>query len=183
MIKIPSKELPRFSPDDYVLAPKMPVIVCLDNVRSAYNVGAILRCCDVFHVEKIVLGGYTPLPTNYKVWKTSLGAEKTVKWEFYEQISSYLGDLKKSSSNVNICIIEHTRKSLHLSSFNPQPSDKYVLVFGNELFGISDEVINQGDIFLEIDQKGTKHSLNVAVCAGITLWYFFVKLWKNRLDG
>lgn len=179
--KISSSRLPRFSREKYLSAPKIPVIVCLDNVRSGYNVGSILRSCDAFHVEKVIGGGYTPGPSHPEVAKTALGAQATVSFEHAPDLLSKIKELKNGGCVV--CIVEHTTASTHLSRIEVVPEKRYVLVFGNELTGVSSSLLSLGDVFIEVEQRGTKHSLNVSVCAGIVLWYFFTKLWRWEQDG
>jgi len=177
-IKMESREIVRLSVEEYMSSPKMPVKVCLDNVRSAYNVGAVLRSCDVFHVEELICGGYTAVPPHPEIAKTALGADKTVKTTKVSDLKTYLEGLKREGYVV-VCV-EHTRVSVPLSQLRIMEDKKYVIVFGNELLGISEEVLSLGDVFVEVEQGGTKHSLNVSVCAGIVLWFFFTKF-KDKI--
>lgn len=154
----------------------MPVAVALDNIRSAYNTGSIFRSCDAFHVSMVICGGITPTPLNSKLAKTALGSECSVVWEKASNLYDYLCNLKSNKKDMLIIGVEHTSSSIPLSSLVPSPSLFYILIFGNELYGISSEILNICDMAVEIEQFGTKHSLNVSVCCGIVLWHFFIHL-------
>ena len=174
MKKLKLEELGRISVDEFKDAEKIPVCIVLDNVRSLHNVGSAFRTADAFRIEKIYLTGITGTPPHREIQKSALGATESVAWEYVESPAKAIQDLK--NQHYQIVIIEQTTESKALNSFTPQPAAKYCLVFGNEVNGVSEEVIAQGDLALEIPQIGTKHSLNISVCLGIVCWEFFKKL-------
>jgi tRNA G18 (ribose-2'-O)-methylase SpoU len=174
MKKLKLEELGRISIDQFKNAEKLPVCVLLDNIRSLHNVGSAFRTADAFRIEKIYLTGITGIPPHREIQKTALGATESVPWEYAENPSSIAKRLK--SEGYSIVIVEQTTESIQLQKFNPATSQKYCLVFGNEVNGVSEEVIEFGDIGLEIPQQGTKHSLNISVCLGIVTWEIFKKI-------
>jgi len=176
MKKLKTTELNRKSIKEFKASEKIPVIVVLDNVRSAYNTGSIFRTADAFMVDKIVLCGITPQPPNRDLLKTSLGATESVEWIYENNIIHALSVLK--SGGYTICGIEQTNKSIALTDFEIVRNNRYALVFGNEITGISDTILSQLDYCIEIPQFGTKHSMNVSVTAGILLHYF-----SNKFTG
>lgn len=174
MKKLKLEELGRISVDEFKEVEKLPVCIVLDNVRSLHNVGSAFRTADAFRIEKIYLTGITGTPPHREIQKSALGATESVAWEYVENPASAIQDLK--TQNYKIVIIEQTTESKPLNKFIPEVGTKYCLVFGNEVNGVSEEAISQGDIALEIPQIGTKHSLNISVCLGIVCWEFFRKL-------
>lgn len=168
--KLKLEELGRIDVETFKKTAKIPLVVILDSVRSMHNVGAIFRTADAFLVEKIVLCGITPQPPHREIHKAALGATESVDWIFEENINTAIDNLKKD--NFNIIGIEQTSTSQLISDFEIDPRKKYALILGNEVDGISDEALNNIDVFLEIPQLGTKHSLNVSVCGGIVIWEF-----------
>ncbi|MBF6609926.1 MAG: RNA methyltransferase [Chryseobacterium sp.] len=172
--KLKLEELGRIDVETFKQTEKIPLIVVLDNVRSMHNVGAVFRTADAFIIEKIVLCGITPVPPHREIHKAALGATESVDWNFEKEISTALQNLKKE--DVEIIGIEQTTNSQNIDDFSIQKNKKYALVLGNEVEGLSDEAFKSYDAFLEIPQLGTKHSLNVSVCAGIAMWEFFKKL-------
>ncbi len=172
--KLKLDELGRIDVETFKQTEKIPLIVVLDNVRSMHNVGAVFRTADAFIIEKIVLCGITPVPPHREIHKAALGATESVDWIFEKEISTALQNLKKEG--VEIIGIEQTTNSQNIDDFSIQKNKKYALVLGNEVEGLSDEAFKSYDAFLEIPQLGTKHSLNVSVCAGIAMWEFFKKL-------
>ena len=177
MKKLMLEELSRISVDSFKQATKIPVAILLDNVRSLHNVGSTFRTADSFRVEKIYLTGITGTPPHREIHKTALGATESVDWEYAESPATVVAQLKEQG--YKIIIIEQTNESVSLHSFIPFPNEKYCLVFGNEVNGVSDDVLNQGDIAVEIPQVGTKHSLNISVCLGIVVWEMFKKIELN----
>lgn len=167
MRKLKLEELGRISLEEYQQKPKIPIIAVLDNIRSALNVGSIFRTADAFAIEKIVICGISATPPNREITKTAIGATESVDWEYTESIHDAISKLK--SEGYTIIGIEQTDQSMMLHEFKPLQS-KLVVVFGNEVDGVSDEIIDDLDFCIEIPQHGTKHSLNVSVCAGIVLW-------------
>ena len=174
MKKLKLEELGRISVDEFKGAEKLPVCILLDNVRSLHNVGSAFRTADAFRVEKIYLTGITGTPPHREIQKSALGATESVVWEYVENSATAIQNIKKQG--YTIVIIEQTTESAQLNKFIPAAGTKYCLVFGNEVNGVSDDVIPQGDVALEIPQIGTKHSLNISVCLGIVCWEFFKKL-------
>ena len=172
--KLKLEELGRIDVETFKQAKKTPLVVVLDNVRSMHNVGAIFRTADAFLIEKIVLCGITPQPPHREIHKAALGATESVDWIFEKNISEALQNLKKD--NIKIIGIEQTSNSEIITDYPINKEEKYALVLGNEVDGLSDEALLQYDTFLEIPQLGTKHSLNVSVCGGIVMWEFFKNL-------
>lgn len=172
--KLKLDELGRIDVETFKQTEKIPLIVVLDNVRSMHNVGAVFRTADAFIIEKIVLCGITPVPPHREIHKAALGATESVDWIVEKEISTALQNLKKEG--VEIIGIEQTTNSRNIDDFSIQKNKKYALVLGNEVEGLSDVAFENYDAFLEIPQLGTKHSLNVSVCAGIAMWEFFKKL-------
>lgn len=169
--KLKLEELGRIDIDTFKQEKKAPVIVVLDNVRSMHNVGAVFRTADAFLIEKIILCGITPQPPHREIHKAALGATESVEWSYEKEVRSSLETLKEDG--YKIVGIEQTTSSKILGDFIVQNNEKYALVFGNEVDGLSEESLEKYDDFLEIPQLGTKHSLNVSVCAGIVMWEFF----------
>ena len=167
MRKLKLEELGRLSVEEYHMIPKTPVLVVLDNIRSAMNVGSVFRTADAFAIEKIVICGISATPPNREITKTAIGATESVSWEYIEDISEAIASLK--SKGYTIAGIEQTDHSIKLGSVLPD-AEKIAVVLGNEVDGISDEILYLLDYCIEIPQYGTKHSLNVSVCAGIVLW-------------
>jgi 23S rRNA (guanosine2251-2'-O)-methyltransferase len=174
MKKLKLEELGRMSVDEFRDADKIPVSILLDNIRSLHNVGSAFRTADAFRVEKIFLTGITGTPPHREIQKTALGATESVAWEYVTEPSNTLRLLKHQG--YKIIIVEQTTGSIPLYTFEPLSAERYCLVFGNEVNGVSEEVVDEADIALEIPQVGTKHSLNVSVCVGIVVWEIFKKL-------
>lgn len=174
MKKLKLEELGRISLTEFKEAEKLPVSILLDNVRSLHNVGSAFRTADAFRIEKIFLTGITGTPPHREIQKSALGATESVAWEYAEHSAEAVKNIK--ASGYEIIIIEQTTTSKPVDSFTPVSGKKYCLVFGNEVDGVSDDVIALGDQALEIPQIGTKHSLNISVCLGIVAWEFFRKL-------
>jgi len=154
----------------------MPCIVVLDNIRSLNNIGSVFRTSDAFLVEEIYLCGITATPPHRDIHKTALGATETVKWQYFEQTSQAISSLK--SMGYKILAIEQVDNGEQLHEIEIAASDKIALVFGHEVKGVGEEVISQADSCIEIPQLGTKHSLNISVCAGIVIWEIFKKFTK-----
>ena len=173
MRKLKNTELNRKSIDDFKKSKKTAEIVILDNIRSIHNVGSIFRTSDSFLIEKIIISGYTATPENDRMKKTALGSSDSVDWEYSDDIIETIKKLQKK--NIRIISIEQADESLKIEKFNPVSGTKYAFIFGNEVYGVSDDIINVSDEVIEIPQVGTKHSLNVSVAAGIVLWDFFFK--------
>lgn len=174
--KLENKELNRRTVDEFKESTKTPIIVVLDNIRSLSNIGSVFRTSDALLIEKIILCGITGTPPNKEIHKTALGAENSVEWEYFESNIEAIKSLKERGYRV--ISLEQTQNSIDLMKYKPTQSGKYALVFGNELRGVDQEVINLSDECIEIPQFGTKHSFNISVSAGIVLWDFFSKLKK-----
>lgn len=173
MRKIKNEDLNRLTPEAYENAKKIPVIVVLDDVRSAMNVGSAFRTSDAFRLEKIYLCGITATPPHREINKTALGAQDSVNWEHMDSIVACVQRLKQY--NYTIVSVEQADKSTSLLDFNVSNDKKYAFVFGNEVFGVNDSIIEVSDVVLEIPQYGTKHSLNISVSIGVVLWDFVSK--------
>jgi 23S rRNA (guanosine2251-2'-O)-methyltransferase len=174
MRKLNNEELPRLSVDDFKEADKMPLVVVLDHVRSSNNVGSIFRTSDAMLVRKICLCGITAIPPDKEIHKTALGAENTIDWEYFKTTEEALEGLK--IAGYTIIAIEQVEGSIPLRDYFPLPGEKLALIFGNEVKGVQQQVVNLCDKTIEIPQFGTKHSFNIAVSAGIVLWELFNKL-------
>ena len=163
-------ELDRVSEEEFKQQEKFPVIVILDSIRSLNNIGSFFRTADAFNVEKIYLCGITATPPHRDIQKTALGATESIEWEHRTNIIELIEELKKE--NVKICSIEQAEKTTFLQDVPNLPKGKYALIFGNEVDGVDQEAIDHSDYIIEIPQFGTKHSLNVSVCAGVVMWEF-----------
>lgn len=170
MRKLRTIEMVRLSVEDYRKADKAPVVVVLDDVRSAYNVGSIFRTADAFRIEGIVLCGITAVPPSTEIHKTALGAEDAVPYEYYNDAIVCVQSLK--AKGYHILAVEQAEGSTPLHTFTPLPNEHYAIIMGNEVKGVHQEVIDLCEGCLEIPQRGTKHSMNVAVTAGIVLYDF-----------
>jgi 23S rRNA (guanosine2251-2'-O)-methyltransferase len=177
MRKLINEELIRLTVEDFKLAGKMPIVVVLDHVRSCNNVGSIFRTSDALLVEKICLCGITATPPDKEIHKTALGAENSVDWEYFNTTEEAVAILK--DRGYTIIAIEQVEGSISLNEYMPVPDQKLALIFGNEVKGVSQNVVNLCDQTIEIPQFGTKHSFNIAVSAGIVLWDLFNKLKRN----
>ena len=173
MRKLRNTELNRKTIQEFKKSKKTSAIVILDNIRSIHNVGSIFRTSDSFLIEKIIISGYTATPENSKMEKTALGSSDSVDWEYTEDVIETIQSLK--NKGIKVVSVEQADKSLKIEKFTPEKGIKYAFVFGNEVDGVSDEIILESDQVLEIPQVGTKHSLNVSVAAGIILWDFYQK--------
>jgi len=172
--KLKLDELNRVDIQEFRAQEKIPVVVVLDNVRSMHNIGSIFRTCDGFSVEKLYLCGITAQPPHREIEKTALGATQSVEWNHFETTINAVASLR--NEGYTIIAVEQATGSTMLNSYRPLPDKKYALIFGNEVHGVSDEVMGQIDECIEIPQFGTKHSFNVVISAGIVLWDFFAKL-------
>ncbi len=168
MRKIPNSELNRLSVDDFKKADKLPVVIVLDNIRSQHNIGSVFRTSDAFRMEKILLCGITATPPNREIHKTALGATDSVEWKYYETTLEAVEFLK--TEGYTVYAIEQVEGSINLKDFKLNLNQKIALVFGNEVDGVAEEVMPCMDGSIEIPQFGTKHSLNIAVSAGIVIW-------------
>lgn len=171
--KLANNELNRISVEEFKEVRKTPIIVILDNIRSLNNIGSVFRTSDAFLIEKIYLCGYTAKPPHREIQKTALGATESVNWEYEEDILKVVNLLQKN--NTKVYAIEQTENAIMLDDFEVD-ENKIAVIFGNEVQGVQQEVINQCDGVIEIPQLGTKHSLNISVSCGIVLWDLFKKI-------
>ncbi len=174
MRKLENNELDRKTVHGFKEAQKTPLIIVLDDIRSLHNIGSVFRTSDAFLIKKIYLCGITAVPPNKEIHKTALGATDTVAWEYQQDVLSVIEKLKKE--NVSVFAIEQVENSIFLQDFKTENGKKYALVFGNEVFGVSQKAIEICDGAIEIPQLGTKHSLNISVSAGIVVWDLFKKM-------
>ncbi len=178
MRKLENSELDRKSIEDFKKSEKTPLILVLDDIRSLHNIGSVFRTADAFLIEKIILCGITATPPNKEIHKTALGATETVAWEHHENVLEVIENLKKE--HVLTMAIEQVESSIFLQDFKIKKDQKYALVFGNEVYGVSQEAVAICDGCIEIPQLGTKHSLNISVSAGIVVWDLFQKInWQQ----
>ncbi|MDR0803453.1 RNA methyltransferase [Fluviicola sp.] len=166
-------ELDRVDEQTFKQQQKFPLIVILNDIRSLSNIGSFFRTADAFNVEKIYLCGITAQPPHREIHKTALGATETIVWEYRKEINELVAELK--TAGIAVCSIEQAEETVLLHEISALKDDKFALVFGNEVDGVDQQVIDVSDYILEIPQFGTKHSLNVSVCAGIVLWEFAKK--------
>jgi tRNA G18 (ribose-2'-O)-methylase SpoU len=178
MLKRKLDDLNRLSVEEFKLQKKIPLVIILDNVRSALNVGSAFRTADAFAVSELVLCGISATPPHREILKTAIGAEQSVEWKYFEETTSAIESYRKN--NYEIWSIEQTEGSVMLQEFNMKGENKIALVFGNEVDGVSDEVLALSDGSIEIPQFGTKHSLNISVSLGIVVWELFKKF-KSQL--
>ena len=174
MRKLEMHELNRKSPEGFKEAEKVPIIVVLDNIRSMHNVGSVFRTADAFLLQGIYLCGYTPRPPHRDITKTALGATETVAWKYFNTTKEAVQELK--DEGYEIWSVEQVEKSIPLNKFDDSDK-KLAIVFGNEVSGVENEILQLSDGCIEIPQMGMKHSLNISVAAGIVLW----ELVRNRI--
>ena len=175
MKKLKNSELNRIDVKSFKSIKKTPLIVVLDNIRSLNNIGSIFRTCDAFLVSKIYLCGITAKPPNRKINKTALGSTDSVEWEYFKSTIKLIEKLK--SEGVRIWSIEQVERAQKLNYIEKIDSKlKHAIVFGNEITGVDQKIIDISENTIEIDQYGTKHSLNVSVAAGILIWIFYNSL-------
>lgn len=175
--KLSLEELNRATLEDYRSRPKIPLVVVLDNIRSAHNVGSIFRTSDAYCVEKIIICGFSAKPPHKDIRKTALGATESVPWSYIASAEDAILELK--SLGYSIVAVEQTDSSVELNEW--QIGERVAIIFGNEVSGVQDELIDLSDTCVELEQHGTKHSLNVSVCAGITIWKAFQSLKSGHL--
>lgn len=174
MRKLKNSELNRIDIETYKKTHKTPVVVVLDNVRSCNNIGSVFRTSDALLMESIYLCGFTATPPNKEIHKTALDAENSVEWKYFEETTVALNELK--SQNYKIYAVEQVVNSIMLPDFKPAEGEKIALIFGNEIKGVQQKVIDLCDGAIEIPQYGIKHSFNISVSAGIVLWDIFNKM-------
>lgn len=165
--------LGRMNPMEFKAADKLPCIVVLDNIRSGLNVGSIFRTADAYRLKEVRLCGITAQPPQKDIRKSALGATESMDWTYWETTAEALADLK--ADGWKIASIEQAESSVSLEQWEPG-DHKWALVVGNEVRGVDQGVVNRSDAVLELPQFGTKHSLNVSVCAGIVVWEAYKKM-------
>ncbi len=173
MKKLKTWELERKSVEQFKNASKQPIVIVLDNIRSLNNIGSVFRTADAFLVKSIFLTGFTAIPPHKDIHKTALGATESVEWKYFKKGTEAVKELK--NENYKVYSVEQTDKSIPLSGFYPDGESSIALVFGNEVKGVSQEIIEISSGCIEIPQFGTKHSFNIAVSAGIVLWDLYTK--------
>ncbi len=174
MRKLKNEELNRLTVEEFKQAKKTPVAIVLDNVRSLNNIGSAFRTADGFCVEKIILCGITATPPNKDIHKTALGATESVAWSYKKNTLDAIGELK--NKGYKIVSVEQAEGSISLQDFKTNKTEKYALVFGHEVKGVAQNIVDASHYCIEIPQFGTKHSFNISVSVGIVLWEFFKQL-------
>ena len=172
--KILNSELDRKSVEEFKKSEKTPLILVLDDIRSLNNIGSVFRTADAFLVEKIFLCGITATPPNKEIHKTALGATETVEWNYFKTVEEAIVELR--GENVQVWSIEQVENAVMLNEFEVKENQKYALIFGNEVKGVSEKAIELSDGSIEVPQLGTKHSLNISVSAGIVIWDLVSKM-------
>jgi tRNA G18 (ribose-2'-O)-methylase SpoU len=172
--KLLNSELPRLSVEEFKRAGKLPLVLVLDNIRSQHNIGAAFRTADAFRIEKIYLCGISAPPPSAEIHKAALGAEDTVAWHYEKETVHLVARLREEG--YSLIAIEQVENGIFLHDFQPRKDKKYALIFGNEVKGVQQQVVDECEASLEIPQQGTKHSLNVSVSIGVVLWDVVSKL-------
>ncbi|ARN72050.1 RNA methyltransferase [Nonlabens tegetincola] len=178
MRKLLNEELDRLDVDAYKNSDKTPITIVLDNIRSLNNIGSVFRTADCYRIEKIILCGITAQPPHRDIRKTALGATESIEWEYVEDTLKALENLK--NNQYHLCAIEQAENSTSLYHFKPEKGQKLAVVFGNEVKGVQQQVVDYCDTIIELQQFGTKHSLNISVCAGIVIYDLFNKVSSLR---
>lgn len=167
-------ELTRITESEYRESVKKPLRLLTDNVRSMMNIGSMLRTSDAFNIKEMIMAGISGIPPHPEISKTALGAENSVRWRY---VPDALDEVKRlRDEGVRIAVLEQTHDSMPLADFTPSPAEEWLLVVGNEVTGVSQDIVDIADVTLEIPMYGVKHSLNVAVSAGIALWHITSQL-------
>jgi len=175
MRKLRNPELNRLTPEAYKKAEKLPLVVILDNIRSCNNIGSVFRTSDALLIEKVYLCGITATPPNAEIHKTALDSEKSVEWEYFEKTEDAVTELQ--NKGYKVYAVEQVENSISLPDYFPAEVEKVAVIFGNEVKGVQQKVVNICNGSIEIPQFGTKHSFNVSVSAGIVLWEIFRKMY------
>lgn len=173
MRKLRNIELKRKTVDEFKKSEKLPFVVVLDNIRSLNNIGSVFRTSDAFLINHIFLCGITATPPNKEIHKTALGATESVDWSYYENTEDLINKLKQE--DYIIISVEQVENSVLLNDFKIEKNKKYALIFGHEVKGVQQKIVDMSDFCIEIPQYGTKHSLNISVSAGVVLWEMFRK--------
>ncbi len=171
--KLKGAELQRLSPEELQSRGRLPVKIMLDNIRSGNNVGSVLRTSDAFRIDEVILTGITAQPPHRDILKTSLGAERSVPWEHTDDAIEFC--LAAKNAGWRVAAVEQTSNSVMLEDWQPESEEKWLVVMGNEVGGVHDDLLKLADVCLEVPQFGSKHSINVAVCTGIVLWQYMIQ--------
>ncbi len=174
MKKLKNEELGRKTVEEFKEAPKTPVIIVLDNVRSLNNVGSVFRTADAFLIEAVYLCGITGTPPNKEIQKTALGATESIAWKYFKNTMDAVEELKQQ--DFLVYAVEQAESAIMLNNFMPSRKQKIAIIFGNEVKGVAQDVIDASTDVIEIPQVGTKHSLNIAVSVGIVMWDLYLKI-------
>ena len=174
MRKLSNDELGRKTPEEFKLSEKTPLVLILDNVRSLNNVGSVFRTADAFLIEAVYLCGITGTPPNKEIQKTALGATDSIAWKYFKNTLEAVEELRKD--DFLVYAIEQAESAIMLNNFMPSRKQKIAIIFGNEVKGVEQEVIDASTDVIEIPQVGTKHSLNIAVSVGIVMWDLYMKI-------
>lgn len=177
--KIPNSDLNRLSVDEFKWSDKSPIYIVLDNIRSAQNVGSLFRTLDAFRCTELILCGITAKPPHREINKTALGASETVNWKYFENTTDAIEELK--NQGISAWAVEQTENAVQLDAFSVPEKEAVALVFGNEVKGVSQKVVDICEGSIEVPQFGSKHSLNISVCAGIVIWDIFSKNFLVRM--
>jgi 23S rRNA (guanosine2251-2'-O)-methyltransferase len=174
MNKIKNQDLKRLTISEFKDAEKLPIVIVLDNVRSQNNIGSVFRTADAFRISEIHLCGITAVPPHREIHKTALGATDSVTWKYFASTMDSVRELK--TAGFSICAVEQTTESIPVDKFYPSGKKQIAVIFGNEVHGVDDHVLEEMDFCIDIPQFGTKHSLNISVAAGIVIWELFKKM-------
>jgi tRNA G18 (ribose-2'-O)-methylase SpoU len=177
--KLKTIELGRISEEEFKESKKIPLTLVLDNIRSGQNVGSVFRTSDAFRVEKVILCGICAKPPHRDILKTALGATETVAWEYIESAEDAIRGLQ--ASGYQVASVEQVERSTMLQDWSPTPEDSWALVLGNEVRGVQQSVVDLSNLCLEIPQFGSKHSLNISVCAGMVIWQYYLSTGREIL--
>jgi len=179
MKKLSNEELGRVNIDEFKKLKKLPITIVLDNIRSLMNIGSVFRTSDAFTIKEILLCGITAKPPHREMQKTALGATESVNWRYFDKTTDAINELK--SNGITVLSIEQADEAKMLDTYEFDFSNEIALVFGNEVKGVSDEVIGLSDDCIEIPQFGTKHSLNISISAGVLIWECFQQ-YQNKME-
>lgn len=177
--KLKLQELNRLSGEEYKKAEKIPVVAILENIRSLHNIGSVFRSADAFRLSEIWLCGFSACPPHREINKTALGAQDNVDWKYFKAPQDVIDYALKN--DISLIAVEQCENSISPEIFIPKSENHIALIFGNEVEGVSDELITASEFVIEIPQSGSKHSLNISVCAGIIFWEMFNK-YKDRIS-